>query len=337
MKQVLTLVVKLQPTPEQASKLAATLQVFADACNYVNDNTHPKLTNKIALQSLTDQTIKETFSLVANIALRACARVAVRLLCKHRDGNVYLHIQLKTEAPESDQSSQSSNVIGVDFGHRDIAVTSEVEKWDGQDIQQVRDRLSKVRASLQAKRSKGTRSTRRRARQSLQRLSGKNRRYQQWLNHQISKAIVQRANALNAVIAVEDLTGIRECTNKLPRNKTERRSSSGWAFFQLRLFIAYKALQAGVQVLAVNPVYTSQICHQCLHIHPVQGKSYRSGKGFTCGHCGWQGEADLNGANLIKRLGLSLNQLGGAEKLSCSLSEHILRATETSRLEHVSA
>jgi hypothetical protein len=44
-----------------------------------------------------------------------------------------------------------------------------------------------------------------------------------------------------------------------------------------------------------------------------------------------------HGANLIKRLGLSLNQLGGAEKLSCSLSEHILRATESSRLEHVSA
>ncbi len=76
MKQVLTIVVKFQPTPEQASKLAATLQVFADACNYVNDNTNPKLTNKVALQSLTDQTIKETFSLVTNMALRACARVA---------------------------------------------------------------------------------------------------------------------------------------------------------------------------------------------------------------------------------------------------------------------
>ncbi len=146
-------------------------------------------------------------------------------LCKHRDRNVYLHIQLKTEAPESDQSSQSSNVIGVDFGRRDIAVMSEGEKWDGQDIQQVRDRLSRVRASLQAKCSKGTRLTRRRARQSLQQLSGKERRYQQW----------------------------------------------------------------------------------------------------------------LNGANLIKRLGLSLNQPRGSEILSCSLSEHILRATESSRLERVSA
>jgi len=40
----------------------ATLQAFADACNYVNDNTHPKLTHKITLQALTYQTIKEKYS-----------------------------------------------------------------------------------------------------------------------------------------------------------------------------------------------------------------------------------------------------------------------------------
>lgn len=75
MKQVLTIVAKLQPTPEQASKMDATLQAFADACNYVNDNTDPKLTNKITLQALTYQTIKEKYALVANMAVRACARV----------------------------------------------------------------------------------------------------------------------------------------------------------------------------------------------------------------------------------------------------------------------
>ncbi|MEQ8752518.1 MAG: hypothetical protein RID09_03230 [Coleofasciculus sp. G1-WW12-02] len=76
MKQVLTIVVKLQPSPEQVAKLEATLQAFADACNYVNEHTDPKLTNKIAIQSLTYQTIKSQFNLVANMALRACARVA---------------------------------------------------------------------------------------------------------------------------------------------------------------------------------------------------------------------------------------------------------------------
>lgn len=383
MKQVLTVVVKLQPTPEQVLKMDATLQAFSDACHYVNDQTNPKLTNKIALQSLTYQTIKEKFSLVANMAVRACARVAanrkaaklkgkpvkkfaptsmdcdkdlftfrekdwqvslatvqgrekVKLnagnyqrgklkgckptsaqLCKHRDGGFYLHIQLKDEAPEP---VQSSNVIGVDFGRRDIAVTSVGEKWDGKDIQQVRDSFSKVRASLQQKASKGTRSTRRRARQILQRLSGRERRYQQWLNHRISKAIVPQAKALNAVIAVEDLTGIRERTNEMPRTKTERRRSNSWAFYQLRLFISYKAIQAGIRLIAVNPAYPSQTCHQCLHIHPVRGKSHRSGKSFKGGHCAWQGDADLNGANMIKLLGLFVNQPRGSEYLSCSLS-----------------
>jgi putative transposase len=400
MKQVLTIVCKLQPTSEQVSKLEATLQAFADACNYVNDNTNPKLTNKIALQSLSYQTIKEQFSLVANMAVRACARVAanrktaklkgklvkrfaptsmdcdkdlftvreqdwqvslatvqgrekVKLnagnyqrgklkgckptsaqLCKHRDGNFYLHIQLKDEAPEP---AKASNVIGVDFGRRDIAVTSEGQKWDAQDIQQVRDKFSKVRASLQKKASKGTRSTRRRARQVLQRLSGRERRYQTWLNHHISKAIVQQAKTLNAMIAVEDLTGIRERTNELPRTKTERRRSNSWAFYQLRLFIFYKAIQAGVEMIALNPAYTSQTCHNCLHIHPEGGKSYRSGKSFKCGHCDWAGDADLNGSMMIKVLGLSVNQPRGSEMLFCSLSEHVLRATESSRLQRLSA
>ncbi|WP_324707807.1 zinc ribbon domain-containing protein, partial [Lyngbya sp. CCY1209] len=53
----------------------------------------------------------------------------------------------------------------------------------------------------------------------------------------------------------------------------------------------------------MNPAYTSQTCHRCLHIHPERGKSYRSGKTFKCGYCGWEGDADFNGANNIKRLG----------------------------------
>ncbi|MEQ9549301.1 MAG: hypothetical protein RIM23_06755 [Coleofasciculus sp. G3-WIS-01] len=42
----------------------------------MNEHTAPKLTNKIAIQSLTYQTIKSQFNLVANMAVRACARVA---------------------------------------------------------------------------------------------------------------------------------------------------------------------------------------------------------------------------------------------------------------------
>ncbi|MEQ9551639.1 MAG: transposase [Coleofasciculus sp. G3-WIS-01] len=382
MKQVLTIVVKLQPSPEQVAFLEATLQAFADACNYVNGHTDPKLTNKIAIQSLTYQTIKSQFNLVANMAVRACARVAanrkvafskgkpvkkfapgsmdcdkdlfrlrshdwtvslatvrgrerVKLnpgnyqkgklkgrsstsaqLCKHRDGQFYLHIQIKDTPPDP---KNTDKVIGIDLGRRDIAVTSEDERWDGKPIQSVRDRFSQVRASLQKKASKGTRTTRRRCREVLKRLSGRERRYQQWLNHNISKLVVKRAVELSASIAIEDLTGIRERTNQQPRNKTERRRSNSWAFYQLRTFIEYKALGAGVKVTPIPPAYTSQMCHKCLHIHPAKGKSYRSSKTFRCGHCGWHGDADFNGANNIALVGLFINQPGGTG-LSCKLN-----------------
>ncbi len=385
MKQVLTRVAKLQPTAEQVAKLEATLQAFAAACNYVNEHTDPKLTNKIAIQSLTYQTIKSEFNLVANMAVRACARVAANRkvakqkgkpfnrfapssmdcdkdlfrfreqdstvslatihgrerielnagnyhrgklkgrnptsaqLCKHRDGQFYLHIQIKDDAPDSPVTDK---VIGIDLGRRDIAVTSEGEKWDGTGIQQVRDKFSKVRASLQKKAPKGTRTTRRRCRGILKRLSGRERRYQQWLNHNISKSVVRRAIELSASIAIEDLTGIRERTNERPRNKTERRRSNSWAFYQLRMFIEYKALGAGVRVIPISPAYTSQMCSQCLHIHPLKGKSYRSGKTFRCGHCGWYGDADFNGANNIALVGLFINQPRGTG-LSCKLSQTI--------------
>jgi transposase len=75
--------------------------------------------------------------------------------------------------------------------------------------------------------------------------------------------------------------------------------SNSWAFYQLRQFLTYKGIGAGVEVMAINPRYTSQTCHKCLHIHTSRGESYRSGKTFKCGHCGWHGDADLNGAIMI--------------------------------------
>lgn len=217
------------------------------------------------------------------------------------------------------------------MGRTDIAVTSNGDKWDGKDIQQARDNFSKVRASLQQKASKGTRSGRRRCRQILQRLSGRERRYQSWLNHNISRTIVNQAKSEGKVIAIEDLTGIRERTNQQPRSKTERRRSNSWAFYQLRSFLEYKAIQAGVKLIKVNPAYTSQMCHKCNHIDPVKGKSYRGGKLFKCGHCGWHGDADFNGAINISNIGAFVSKPRGSG-LSCSLNENVSGLLQDSAL-----
>jgi putative transposase len=255
-------------------------------------------------------------------------------LIKRKDGSYYIQICVEKKPPKQQDTDK---VIGVDFGRTDIAHTSEGDNWNGQQLNKVRDHYSRLRAALQRKASKGTRSSRRRCRELLQRLSGKERRFQSrqrcvaktWVNHRISKAIVSRAKATNSAIALEDLTGIRERVNQQPRSKTERRRANSWAFYQLRQFLEYKARVAGVSLVLVPPAYTSQTCHKCLHIHPDPAQSYRSGKSFKCGHCGWEGDADLNGANVIALLGAVVNQPRGPG-LFCSLVEqNRLRATES--------
>jgi len=60
----------------------------------------------------------------------------------------------------------------------------------------------------------------------------------------ISYRIVTSAQGKNQIIALEDLTGIRDRTNMQPRSKQERRLSNSWAFFQLRQFLVYKAISS---------------------------------------------------------------------------------------------
>ena len=246
--------------------------------------------------------------------LKGCKPTSAQL-CKHRDGKYYIHIQLKDKSPEP---LKPKKVIGVDFGRRDIAATNNGDNWSGKQLSVIRDKYSRVRTSLQNKGSfvvtnvlrgsKGTRSTRRRTRQVLQRLSGKERRFQQHVNHIISKTIIKQAKSQSAIVAIEDLTGIRERTNQQPRNKTERRRSNSWAFYQLREFLKYKGIKEGVEVIAVSPRYTSQTCHKCLHI------GLRSNKSFKCTNkkCNWSGDADFNGANVISLLGQSVSLSGGS-------------------------
>lgn len=209
-------------------------------------------------------------------------------------------------------TGKTPKVIGVDLGRRDIATTSTGKSWNGRQIQSVRDRYSKVRAKVQSKR---TRSSRR----LLRRLSGRERKFQEWLNHNISKKLVQDAKRINAALAFEDLTNIRESLNQKPRSKTERRRTNNWAFYQLRLFVGYKANIAGVPVVFVPPAYTSQTCSRCHHVHPVKGKSYRNGKVFKCGHCGFEHDADINAASNIAALGASIVSSPESPGMSCQL------------------
>jgi putative transposase len=76
MKQVLTVSCKIEVKPEQLTKIGATLQAFADACIYVNQEVDSKLTNEIAMQSLVYQDVRSRFGLSSQLAIHAIRRVS---------------------------------------------------------------------------------------------------------------------------------------------------------------------------------------------------------------------------------------------------------------------
>ncbi|MDJ0678577.1 MAG: transposase [Xenococcaceae cyanobacterium MO_167.B52] len=236
-------------------------------------------------------------------------------LVKRRNGDYYIHINLEHDVPEPYEAKE---VLGLDLGRVDICHTSEGDKWDGKNLKAKRNHYAWLRLILQKKASLGTRSSRRRCRQLLQRLSGKEKRFRAALNHVISRRLVDQAATNGQAIAIEDLTGIRERTNQEPRSKTERRHSNNWSFYMLRQFLTYKCVLKSVPLILVNPAYTSVSCHKCLHIGNRNGKSFRCVNPECLNKC----DSDRNGAENIAALGRSINTPRGSG-LACKLSSGV--------------
>ncbi|MEU3306058.1 RNA-guided endonuclease InsQ/TnpB family protein [Nocardiopsis sp. NPDC055551] len=70
----------------------------------------------------------------------------------------------------------------------------------------------------------------------------------------------------------------------------------GW--HRLELALRNAARETGTQIVLVDPAYTSQTCHRCLHVDP---KSRKSQAVFECTRCGHRCHADVNAAKNILR------------------------------------
>lgn len=60
--------------------------------------------------------------------------------------------------------------------------------------------------------------------------------------------------------------------------------------------LIYKAKEAGIAVIYVDPTYTSQTCPRCNHI----SRDNRYGLEFRCEICGYESHADRVGAMNIE-------------------------------------
>jgi len=215
-----------------------------------------------------------------------CARVV-------RNGkNWDIHIAIE----ETEPPKRGGPPLGIDLGIHNIATMSSGKTISGVAVQAKKAEFARVRASLQ---SKGTRG----AKRALRRLSGRERRWKAWVNHNVSKSIVEEAlRGGFGVIRFEDLKGIRKRTRT--RNPHLNRMVAGWAFRECQTFSEYKALRVGLVTEHVNPFRTSVTCHKCSKI------GRRDGAKFLCATCGRM-DADANASVNVAAGGVEPREIRG--------------------------
>jgi len=358
-----TIRVRLEPTPEQASALARTIEANRQALEYVSRIAHERrIRNAIALQRVVYRTIRSRFGLRAQMACTVCRTVAGVYKSMKANGNEdtpaefkhakpvfqrnkdyvlrnglahittldgrlripyhveppylrylqdgwtfgaaelvqkrhrwYLHVSVSKTAP--DPVGDFDAVIGIDQGMRFLITAScgnQVMFIRGGKIKQTRLRYVRLRASLQRK---GTRSAKRR----LKAIGRRESRFMADVNHQIAKAVIRFAQTQGQrpLIVLEDLTGSNLSVRFRLKDQYWRMS---WSFRQLADFIRYKAEEAGIAVMLVDPAGTSETCPKCGHCEPANRSRKRHE--FRCKRCGYRCNDDLAASRVIAQKGL---------------------------------
>ena len=86
---------------------------------------------------------------------------------------------------------------------------------------------------------------------------------------------------------MEDLSGITEHKDRFIKN---------WTYYDLQEKIKMKASEVGIDVVKVNPKYTSQRCSEC---GCICNRNRPDQKTFRCVSCGYTTNADFNAARNI--------------------------------------
>ena len=208
---------------------------------------------------------------------------------------VFLHIVFEKDITDV---PKNGTLIGIDRGVKKLAVTSTNQFYGGGQTKRISEKYQEQRRQLQ---SKGTHS----AQRHLAKVKGKERRFRADVNHCISKKIVGTLKKGDTIV-LEKLTNIRKSVRKLTKTqkeegqktfkKEQRREINNWNFYQLEMFLTYKAAEKGVEVVFVDARYTSQRCSKCGHI--VRGNRKTQSQ-FRCQKCNYSLNADLNAARNI--------------------------------------
>jgi len=221
-------------------------------------------------------------------------------ITQDKKGAFYLSIVYQFEAEKKELDKDK--IMGIDVGVNVPAMLAISDNkfykqrvGDGQEILAFQNQMNNRKRRLQQSRKwagKGSTGHGVKTRiKPLEKLSGKIARFKDHKNHVWSRYIVDEAIRNNCgVIQMEDLTNISSDSAFL---KT-------WSYYDLQQKIKYKAEAESIEVVSINPKYTSQRCNRCGNINKENRNVKENGQDkFKCMTCNHEENADLNAARNI--------------------------------------
>jgi len=190
------------------------------------------------------------------------------------NNNYYMTLFYEKEQPEQ---KQMGNIIGIDQGYKKLLSCSDGETF-GQELEQVYNKLTnKVKGSKSYK-----------------------------------KLLIHKKNLINYYINQLNTNNTKEIVIeqlKKVKHKTKQKKSIRTKFMNKMQYWSYRLVtgklerlceENGVLLTKINPAYTSQTCSNCGCVD----KKSRQGETYSCQHCGYVNDADINAAINIARMGV---------------------------------
>lgn len=202
--------------------------------------------------------------------------------------------------------ASTGDIVGIDLGTRVLYATSDAElATNPRFTRRAADRLATGQREL-ARMTKGSNHRRKQVQKvaaQYRKVANCRRNYA----HQQSRRLINEYDFLaHEKLDIPKMTKSAKGTVEHPgtnvkkkRNLNRSIQDAGWG--QLIQFITYKAEEAGREIEAVNPAFTSQMCYECGHVD----EENRHNEKFRCLSCGHEAHADVNAAKNILRAGLA--------------------------------
>jgi len=207
---------------------------------------------------------------------------------------------LLTIKKEIKSKTSYSNILAIDLGERVMATVcgsfdNQRPTFYGRDVRGIRRHYAWLRKRLGNKKALKT----------IKKIGDTEQRKVNDTLHKISRQIVDKAKETNSIIVLGNLKGIRESAKG--KGKRFSRIVHSMPHYKLSEYIKYKAGWEGIMTIKVNERGTSHTCSHC----GSKGKRPYQGL-FICNSCGYQVNADYNGAKNIAQRGLeSISSLDG--------------------------